>query len=90
LTDEDVDEIKGAVVYFKGEVSSLFVPPFVRLDRLVTRSLLTTLIKQGLDGSEVSRETCPLPELSKKLDAICQDVYKGKGFDVLRGLDPEA
>jgi hypothetical protein len=46
--------------------------------------------EQGLDGQEVSRETFPLPKLSHSLDAICHDVYEGKGFGVIRGLDPEA
>lgn len=46
--------------------------------------------EQDLDGAEVSRENFPLPKLSHMLDAICRDVYEGKGFDVVRGLDPEA
>lgn len=43
----------------------------------------------GLDGSEVSRGTFPLPLLSKKMEAICRDVYDGRGFGILRGLEPD-
>lgn len=32
----------------------------------------------------------PLPNLSGKLKSLCADVYEGRGFAILRGLDPEA
>jgi len=44
---------------------------------------------RGLYGDEVSRESFPLPTLEAKLDAGCRDVHEGRGFVVLRGLDPQ-
>jgi len=46
-------------------------------------------IDQGLEGSEVTRETFPLPNLGKTLDRVCDDIYQGRGFAVVRGLDPD-
>ncbi|KAK1756955.1 hypothetical protein QBC47DRAFT_443599 [Echria macrotheca] len=43
----------------------------------------------GLYGDEVSRESFPLPTLEAKLDAACRDIHDGRGFVVLRGLDPQ-
>jgi hypothetical protein len=48
------------------------------------------LLELGLDGNEVSPETFPLPTLGVKLGNICTDVYEGRGFAILRGLDPDA
>ncbi|KAF7548799.1 hypothetical protein G7Z17_g6838 [Cylindrodendrum hubeiense] len=45
--------------------------------------------EQGLDGQEVSRETFPLPNLGKRLEAARNDVYEGRGFAIVRGLDPD-
>ncbi|KAF7553287.1 hypothetical protein G7046_g7148 [Stylonectria norvegica] len=42
----------------------------------------------GLDGDLVSRVTFPLPTLGPRLDRIRRDVHDGKGFAVVRGLDP--
>jgi hypothetical protein len=54
--------------------------------------MLTTLLVAdlGIDGSTVSRETFPLPILAKHLDEICHQVYDGRGFSIVRGLDPDA
>lgn len=46
--------------------------------------------EQGLDGNEVSRSNFPLPNLGHQLDAICKDVYQGRGFAIVRGLDVDA
>lgn len=46
-------------------------------------------LEQGLDGSEVAQANFPLPQLSKKIEAICRDVYDGRGFGILRGLEPD-
>ncbi|EWG37341.1 hypothetical protein FVEG_00988 [Fusarium verticillioides 7600] len=43
----------------------------------------------GLDGDCVSRDNFPLPTLGPRLDRIRQDVHQGKGFGVIRGLDPQ-
>ncbi|KAK1090632.1 hypothetical protein LTR48_007912, partial [Friedmanniomyces endolithicus] len=81
LTEDDKAEILQALASFKGISESI---PFVQ----VTLLLITT-VEQGLDGSEVSRESFPLPSLSKKLDTICSNVYEGHGFSTLRGLNPD-
>jgi hypothetical protein len=47
------------------------------------------LIAFGLDGDFICRENFPLPMLGEKLDHICLDIYEGKGFSLIRGLDPE-
>ncbi|KAJ6782224.1 hypothetical protein PWT90_10205 [Aphanocladium album] len=41
----------------------------------------------GLDGDLVDKPNFPLPLLSKKLDAMRSEVYGGRGFALLRGLD---
>ncbi|KAJ4271888.1 hypothetical protein NW762_000597 [Fusarium torreyae] len=43
----------------------------------------------GLDGDCVSRDNFPLPTLGPRLDRIRRDVYGGKGFGVIRGLNPQ-
>ncbi|KAM0564301.1 hypothetical protein ACHAPJ_000511 [Fusarium lateritium] len=43
----------------------------------------------GLDGDCVSRDNFPLPTLGPRLDRIRWDVHDGKGFGVIRGLDPQ-
>ncbi|OTA89507.1 hypothetical protein M434DRAFT_106935 [Hypoxylon sp. CO27-5] len=45
---------------------------------------------QELNGEAITKATFPLPQLGKHLDQICQDVYHGRGFAIIRGLDPEA
>ncbi|KAK1808832.1 hypothetical protein LTR12_016810 [Friedmanniomyces endolithicus] len=58
-------------------------------DKAEILQALASFKEQGLDGSEVSRESFPLPSLSKKLDTICSNVYEGHGFSTLRGLNPD-
>lgn len=43
----------------------------------------------GLDGDLVSKDNFPLPILGPRLDEIRRDVYNGKGFGVIRGLNPD-
>ncbi|KAG7141004.1 Taurine hydroxylase-like protein SAT17 like [Verticillium longisporum] len=45
--------------------------------------------EHGLDGNEVSQGTFPLPSLSLRLDNVCTDVYEGRGFAIVRGLNPD-
>ena len=42
----------------------------------------------GLDGDLVTPETFPLPSLRHILYVLCNEIHNGKGFFVLRGLDP--
>ncbi|KAI1190656.1 hypothetical protein F5B17DRAFT_49775 [Nemania serpens] len=43
---------------------------------------------QELDGNLVHQDNFPLPTLGPKLRAVADDIYNGKGFHVIRGLDP--
>ncbi|TGJ85051.1 hypothetical protein E0Z10_g3698 [Xylaria hypoxylon] len=45
---------------------------------------------QELDGNLVNQDNFPLPTLGPKLRTLSDDVYNGKGFHVIRGLDPGA
>jgi len=42
----------------------------------------------GLDGSAVSRGNFPLPTAGSMLENVRRDLYQGKGFGVIRGLNP--
>ncbi|XXG99227.1 hypothetical protein Hte_005564 [Hypoxylon texense] len=41
-----------------------------------------------LHGSEVNRSNFPLPTLGERLQGLSVELHKGRGFFVLRGLDP--
>jgi len=41
-----------------------------------------------LDGDAVTRENFPLPTLGPKLAAFKRDLYTGKGFGLIRGINP--
>ncbi|KAK4203055.1 hypothetical protein QBC40DRAFT_31627 [Triangularia verruculosa] len=41
-----------------------------------------------LEGHEISRENFHLPTLGARLDQACRDVHNGRGFVIVRGLDP--
>ncbi|RSL47907.1 hypothetical protein CEP54_013157 [Fusarium duplospermum] len=43
----------------------------------------------GLDGDFISRDNFPLPNLGLQLNKICRDVHHGKGFGLIRGLNPQ-
>lgn len=42
----------------------------------------------GLYGNEVSPSSFPLPTLGPKLLRVAEDIHSGKGFAVVRGLNP--
>ncbi len=42
-----------------------------------------------LDGDLINRDNFPLPSLHRVLRQLCNEVHNGKGFFVLRGLDPK-
>lgn len=44
-------------------------------------------VERGLDGTLVCRESFPLPELGPKLDTLRRDLYSGRGFGCVRGLN---
>ncbi|PHH74291.1 hypothetical protein CDD83_4593 [Cordyceps sp. RAO-2017] len=43
----------------------------------------------GLDGDLISRENFPLPSLGPRLEQLRWDVHHGRGFSLIRGLDPQ-
>jgi hypothetical protein len=43
----------------------------------------------GLDGDCVARANFPLPNLGPRLRACADELHNGRGFFVLRGLDPD-
>ena len=42
-----------------------------------------------LDGSDLCPANFPLPNLGAKLRALNMDLYDGKGFSVVRGINPK-
>ncbi|RXG45554.1 hypothetical protein VDGE_03163 [Verticillium dahliae] len=49
---------------------------------------LETFKNSGQDGGNVTRDTFKLPVLGDTLRQVSQDVNSGRGFAVVRGLDP--
>ena len=49
-----------------------------------------TCTDQGLNGDEVDKHNFPLHKFSKLLKKLAEDIYDGRGFVVIRGLDPDA
>ncbi|KAI0438810.1 hypothetical protein F4803DRAFT_74647 [Xylaria telfairii] len=44
----------------------------------------------GLDGSEVTRENFPLPNLGSRLKELAADIHQGSGLSIVRGLRSRA
>jgi hypothetical protein len=42
----------------------------------------------GLDGDQIGRHNFPLPKLQPRLDTLTRELHDGRGFFLLRGLDP--
>ena len=42
----------------------------------------------GLDGDQVNSDNFSLPHLGPVLDELSRDLHEGKGFCVIRGIDP--
>lgn len=40
-----------------------------------------------MNGEDVSKETFPLPNLAAEMERLCVQVYDGRGFGIIRGLD---
>lgn len=49
--------------------------------------MLTVLTGLGVDGTDINKNNFVLPTLGPKLDSFRKEVYTGRGFIVLRGLD---
>ncbi|KAI5466071.1 hypothetical protein BGZ63DRAFT_375231 [Mariannaea sp. PMI_226] len=66
-----------------------YIYTLTELDLCEAKMALQHFKDLGLDGDLVSRDNFPLPTLGPRLDKIRRDVYNGKGFGVIRGLDPQ-
>jgi hypothetical protein len=51
--------------------------------------MLTLLAALELDGDVVDRENFRLPTLGPRLVSISHELYNGRGFAVVRGIDPQ-
>ncbi|KAK0615150.1 hypothetical protein B0T17DRAFT_610146 [Bombardia bombarda] len=58
-------------------------------DKTELLEALASFKKHGLDGQKVNKDLFPLPKLGLTLSDICNDVYNGRGFSIIRGLDPD-
>jgi len=86
LTGPDLDEISKALGHFKCKCwphagSECRCPP----NGLLTFTRPAVL---ELDGDLVNCENFPLPLLGPKLDDLGREVHHGKGFCLVRGIDP--
>jgi hypothetical protein len=82
LTKDEVEEVKAALQYFNGKFAH-------RTDVLDSHQRIQPFIELGLYGSEVSANNFPLPTLGQKLLKVTLDIHRGKGFAIIRGLDPK-
>lgn len=99
LTDSHIQLLEAALSFFKGKLIRLHCPlPSTPVPRagthrnpdLRTKRLLADRFPGlGLDGGQVTREVFPLPGLDKRLDQVSQDIHSGRGFGLVRGLDPK-
>lgn len=53
------------------------------------RTLELTELDLELYGSEVTPDTFPLPTLGPKLQQVAVDIHTGRGFGVVRGIEPD-
>lgn len=85
LDDEDLSSIAAAIAHFKGMTEILVNCKNMRpltIHHIVAEHNNLTL-------PHLSPETFPLPEeLERRLRGISDEVHHGRGFSVLRGLDP--
>ncbi|KAK4442342.1 hypothetical protein QBC34DRAFT_454976 [Podospora aff. communis PSN243] len=68
---------------------SEYVYTLTDADKTELLAALKTFKAHGLAPTKVTKEMFPLPNLGKHLLAMCDDIYIGKGFGIVRGLDPE-
>ncbi|KAH7152140.1 hypothetical protein B0J13DRAFT_605200 [Dactylonectria estremocensis] len=88
-------EVSDLLVWTKGDFNAddddndPYVYRLTDTDKAEIRAALEVFKGHGIDGSEVSCETFLLPNLSSRLRLVCTDVYEGRRFAIVRGLDPE-
>jgi hypothetical protein len=56
---------------------------------LLRLSFVLTRADLGLYGNEVTPDTFPLPTLGPKLQQVALDIHRGRGFAVVRGMNPD-
>ncbi|KAJ2995553.1 hypothetical protein NUW58_g1242 [Xylaria curta] len=66
-----------------------YIYGFTNDEKIEIHNALAHFKSLELDGSEVTQSTFPLPTLAEKLHQLSVDLHDGKGFCVLRGLDPK-
>ncbi|KAJ2988169.1 hypothetical protein NUW58_g4120 [Xylaria curta] len=71
---------------FKDEAS--FIYHLSAADQTELRRAKDDFKAQELDGNLVNQDNFPLPTLGPKLRDLGQNIYSGRGFHVIRGLDP--
>ncbi|KAF4498019.1 Clavaminate synthase [Fusarium agapanthi] len=61
---------------------------FSSYDKSQIQSALDHFKSLELDGSDITEQNFPLPNLGERLHALSEGLHHGKGFFMLRGLDP--
>lgn len=97
LSAEDVAEIEDGLAHFKGEWElPRLTPSAIPTCRyLRTRGSLRLTcngwkaLPGNLGPDDVNPSTFPLPTLGPRLDHVSEIIHEGRGFVVLRGLQPE-
>lgn len=82
LNEVEIEEVKAALKHFNGEFA-------IHSDVLLCIPTKLTMVELGLYGSEVSASKFPLPTLGQKLHQAALDIHRGKGFAIIRGMDPK-
>ncbi|OIW35382.1 Clavaminate synthase-like protein [Coniochaeta ligniaria NRRL 30616] len=67
---------------------STFIYELTGADKNEIRAGLAHFKGLELDGGELGPASFPLPTLAAKFRGLSRDVYDGKGFCVVRGIDP--
>ncbi|WPJ65199.1 hypothetical protein SMAC4_13891 [Sordaria macrospora] len=58
-------------------------------DKMEVLEALSIFKSYGLDSHKVTKDLFPLPNLGPILSGIRDDIYIGKGFSIIRGLNPD-
>jgi hypothetical protein len=88
LSNKDIAEIRSGLLYCKGEPSidtSFRHFTSSRKSPLADKAF-TVALKKDLSG--VNKTTFPLPHLGDRLRGLSTEVHTGRGFFILRGLNP--
>jgi hypothetical protein len=82
LSEVDIKEINSALTLFKSQSSC---SRFFTLRNLAD----ITSTGKGSEADDVTPGTFALPGLETRLRGVADDLHNGRGFTVIRGLDPE-